>query len=114
MRRRTLFARTILAAILWPLMDTVMHACPICFQVENGHVAGGVRAAVVVLIGVTSTVVAGFAAFGVRLARHEAEPPPSLRLRRTNENPNAGTPNPALGTSAFATASADKLEPRNL
>lgn len=97
MRRTTLFARAILAAVLWPLMDTVMHACPICFQVENGHVAGGVRAAVVVLIGVTSTVVAGFAVFGIRLARREPEP---------------GTSN--AGTSAFATASADKPEPRSL
>ena len=73
MRRRALAARAVLIVVLWPFMNAVAHACPICFQVEDGHVAGGVRAAVVVLITVTSTVVAGFAAFGIRLMRRSAE-----------------------------------------
>jgi hypothetical protein len=38
-------------------------ACPICFQVEEGPVTAGVRAAVVVLIGVTVGVLAGFGVF---------------------------------------------------
>lgn len=38
-------------------------ACPICFQVEQGPVTDGVRAAVVVLISVTLVVLAGFGKF---------------------------------------------------
>jgi hypothetical protein len=38
-------------------------ACPICFQVEQGPVTDGVRAAVLVLIAVTIGVLAGFGTF---------------------------------------------------
>lgn len=38
-------------------------ACPICFQVEEGPVTAGARAAVLVLIGVTLGVLAGFGVF---------------------------------------------------
>jgi hypothetical protein len=78
MRRRTLVARAILAATLWPLMAATVLACPICFQVEDSHVAGGVRAAVIVLIGVTSIVVGGCAVFFGRLVRQEPGEPASL------------------------------------
>ena len=44
-------------------------ACPICFQVEQGPVTSGVRAAVVVLMAVTVSVLAGFAVFIVNFAR---------------------------------------------
>ena len=47
-------------------------ACPVCFQVEHGAVTDGVRAAVLVLIGVTSAVLTGFAVFIGRFVRHEA------------------------------------------
>jgi hypothetical protein len=56
-----------LVAVLWPLMDAVARACPICFQIDNGHVTAGVRAGVVVLIGVTVTVVGACAVFFGRL-----------------------------------------------
>lgn len=64
-------ARVMLAALLWPLMDAVLQACPICFQIENAHVAGGIRAAVIVLIGVTTTVVGACAVFFARVLRAE-------------------------------------------
>ncbi len=100
MRRRTLLARAVLAAALWPLMDAALRACPICFQVENGHVAGGVRAAVVVLVSVTTAVVGVCAVFVGRLVRLQPGEPGT-------QNPNPGTPEPEprnLGTP----------EPRNL
>jgi len=40
-----------------------LFACPVCFQVEAGPVASGVRAAVVVLICVTSVVLGAVAMF---------------------------------------------------
>jgi len=52
---------------------THLLACPICFQVEEGPVTAGVRAAVVVLIGVTVGVLAGFGVFVARfVARSNA------------------------------------------
>jgi hypothetical protein len=83
MKRHTALARMALLAALWPLMDAVVRACPICFQIEDGHVSAGVRAAVVVLIGVTSTVVGGCAVFFGRLLRDEP---------RTEEPRNLGAP----------------------
>jgi len=47
-------------------------ACPICFQVEQGPVTEGVRAAVLVLMAVTVAVLGGFAAFIVRFARRQS------------------------------------------
>jgi heme/copper-type cytochrome/quinol oxidase subunit 2 len=44
-------------------------ACPVCFQVEQGPVTDGIRAAVVVLMGVTVVVLGGFLRFVVRFAR---------------------------------------------
>jgi hypothetical protein len=54
---------------LWLALDASLFACPICFQVEDGPVTAGVRAAVLVLIGVTGAVLSGFAAFIVRFVR---------------------------------------------
>ena len=57
---------------------TPLFACPICFQVEEGPVTAGVRAAVVVLIGVTVGVLAGFGVFVARfVARSNALRPGS-------------------------------------
>jgi len=67
MKRRTLVLRAIIASALWPLMQASARACPICFQIENGHAAGGVRAGVVVLVGVTTAVVGGCVAFFTRI-----------------------------------------------
>jgi hypothetical protein len=47
-------------------------ACPVCFQVEEGPVVNGVRAAVVVLITVTVGVLAGFGVFIARFVRRSA------------------------------------------
>ena len=53
----------LLAATLWCGRGAQGLACPICFQVEQGPVTDGVRMAVLVLIGVTVAVLAGFAKF---------------------------------------------------
>jgi hypothetical protein len=50
-------------------------ACPICFQVEDDATVNGVRAAVVVLVGVTMMVLAGVVSFTVRFVRREAALP---------------------------------------
>jgi hypothetical protein len=52
--------------LLWHAAGAGLLACPICFQMEQGPVTDGVRAAVLVLMAVTCTVLAGFAAFIVR------------------------------------------------
>lgn len=58
-RRRT----TAVTLAVWFAAGAVAHACPICFQVEDGPATQGVRAAVVVLASVTGVVLAGFAVF---------------------------------------------------
>jgi hypothetical protein len=63
-------------AVSWVLMGSAALACPVCFRMEEGPVTDGVRAAVVVLMGVTVTVLGGFAFFirgFVRRARTAAE-----------------------------------------
>ena len=56
----------------WALASAPLLACPICFQVEDGPTSSGIRAAVFVLIGVTMSVLAGFATFVVRFVRRAA------------------------------------------
>ena len=51
--------------------EAAVHACPICFQIEDAHVTSGVRVAVGVLMGVTLTVLAPVVVFAVRFARRE-------------------------------------------
>jgi hypothetical protein len=70
-RRRRRGTGGIIGGLLIALQPTLL-ACPICFQVEPGAVSNGVRAAVVVLVGVTSAVLTGFAVFIARFARREA------------------------------------------
>ena len=53
------------------IADAVIYACPICFQIEDAHVIGGVRAAVGVLMGVTVAVMAPVIVFAVRFARRD-------------------------------------------
>ena len=48
-----------------------LSACPICFQVEDTGVVSGVRAAVIVLGGVTAGVLVGVAVFARRLVKAE-------------------------------------------
>jgi len=59
------------AFVIWLCADVVISACPICFQVEDAGVTAGVRAAVVVLGGVTTGVLVGVAMFARRLVNAE-------------------------------------------
>jgi len=49
----------------------VAMACPVCFRVEENATTDGVRAAVLVLIGVTTVVLGAFAKFIVGFAKRE-------------------------------------------
>jgi len=51
------------------LEDQSVHACPVCFRVDDAATTSGVYAAVFVLLGVTGGVLGGVAAFIVRFAR---------------------------------------------
>jgi len=51
------------------LADQAVHACPVCFRIDDADVRSGVYAAVFVLLGVTSSVLGGFATFIVRFVR---------------------------------------------
>ena len=46
-------------------------ACPICFRVEENATTDGVQAAVLVLVGVTTVVLGGFARFLAGFVRRE-------------------------------------------
>jgi len=56
----------------WLLSGPALNACPVCFQLEEGPAAAGVRGAVVVLLGVTVSVLASASVFVVRFARRTA------------------------------------------
>jgi heme/copper-type cytochrome/quinol oxidase subunit 2 len=55
--------------------EGVLHACPVCFRIEEGPTTAGVYAAVLVLVGVTTGVLGGFAAFIVRFVRRAGRQP---------------------------------------
>ena len=59
----------VVLALLWIVADASLLACPICFQVDEGPVTSGIRAAVAVLGGVTVAVLSGFGLFAVRFVR---------------------------------------------
>ena len=59
--------------VIWLFAGTALSACPICFQVEDAGVVDGVRAAVVVLGGVTGGVLVGVAVFARRLVKAERQ-----------------------------------------
>lgn len=48
-------------------LQAPLFACPVCFQIEDGQAASGVRAAVYVLMGVTVVVLGGLGIFFRRL-----------------------------------------------
>lgn len=54
------------------MLDASLAACPICFQVQDGPTASGVRAAVIVLMSVTGVVLGGVGLFLVRFLRRSA------------------------------------------
>jgi hypothetical protein len=88
-----MWRRATLVCALVALADATVHACPICFQVEDANAVNGVRAAVAVLIGVTGAVLVGFAGFALRLARNQSSTEPGNPAPRTPE-PDARTLNP--------------------
>jgi hypothetical protein len=63
--------------------EAVVLACPICFQTTDGSAATGVRAAVLVLMGVTTAVLAGFAWFAAGLVRRSRSSDPAAPAERT-------------------------------
>jgi hypothetical protein len=82
--------RSLLAVIVWASASATAWACPVCFRMEEGPVSAGVRAAIVVLMTVTVSVLAGFAFFIRRFVRRSR----SLELRNLLEPRNPGTPEP--------------------
>jgi hypothetical protein len=56
-------ALVVSVVLLCAVVDVEAWACPVCFRMEDGPVTDGVFAAVLVLLGVTSSVLAGFAVF---------------------------------------------------
>ena len=67
-------ARWMAALTAWLWFAPALEACPVCFQIEDGPAAAGVRAAVIVLLGVTVSVLAVAGLFVVRFARRSAAP----------------------------------------
>lgn len=59
-------------------------ACPICFRVEESATTDGARAAVLVLVGVTTVVLGAFARFIVGFAKRER--------RQSEESSRSGEP----------------------
>jgi hypothetical protein len=62
----------IAATTCWAAAAPVALACPVCFRIEEGPTAAGVRMAVYVLLAVTITVLAGAALFVARVVRRSA------------------------------------------
>ena len=50
-------------AVIWLVADAAVHACPVCFQFEDGATTAGVRAALLVLLSVTVAVLAAVGAW---------------------------------------------------
>ena len=74
MRTRRL-AGWLACALFWGATGISALACPICFRMDDGPMADGVRAAVVVLMAVTICVLGCFGRFVVRLAKAEPVEP---------------------------------------
>ena len=54
---RQQLTRAAITAAMVPLAQAAVHACPVCFQINDAHMTSGVRAAVGVLVAVTVGVV---------------------------------------------------------
>ncbi len=59
--RSGLWSAALLAT--WFSAETALFACPVCFRVDDGPAAAGVRAAVLVLLGVTVCVVVSLGSY---------------------------------------------------
>jgi hypothetical protein len=90
--------RAVTTSFIWSALGASAWACPVCFRMDDGPVSDGVRAAIVVLMGVTTTVLAGFAVFirGFMQRERTAEPRnPTPEPRNLGTQPrNLGTPEP--------------------
>jgi hypothetical protein len=73
---RTRFVATI---VIWAALGASALACPVCFRMDDGPVSDGVRAAIVVLMGVTTAVLSGFAVFIRGFVRRERAAGPGSR-----------------------------------
>ena len=71
MRRHPRFTHAALAALICLTMEAAVHACPICFQIEDARATTGIRAGVGVMMAVTVAVLAGFFRFAIRCARNQ-------------------------------------------
>lgn len=63
------------AVLIWCSAGAAVHACPVCFQFDDPAASAGVEAAVLVLAGVTVSVLIPCAAFAVRLAGRDKPDP---------------------------------------
>ena len=78
----------IVVAAIGTAAPTTLLACPVCFQFDASPVTKGVLAAVIVLVGVTVSVLGAFATFVRRFAMNETA------MTREPEPRNPGTPEP--------------------
>ena len=69
MRRSS--SRIVLTAIGVALVNATVHACPICFQVEESATTDGVLAAVTVLAGITAGVLLVCGTFVIGFLRRD-------------------------------------------
>ena len=67
-------ARIGVTLVVTAFTEAALHACPVCFQIEDAHVTSGIRAAVGVLMGVTLAVMAPVVVFAVRFTRRAGRP----------------------------------------
>ena len=68
---RTLARRAAVTALIVPLIEAAVLACPICFQTADAHLTSGVRAGVAVLIAVTVGVVSACVVFFGRVIKRQ-------------------------------------------
>jgi len=61
--------RRLALVALFALLGAPLLACPVCFQVDESATTDGLRAAVVVLVAVTTSVLTGFGIFIYKFAR---------------------------------------------
>jgi heme/copper-type cytochrome/quinol oxidase subunit 2 len=66
--RRSLSA-ALVATVSVILTTESLHACPVCFRLEDSSTISGVYAAVTVLLGVTTVVLSTFGVFVVRFVK---------------------------------------------
>jgi len=71
MSRKRSFTRAVATVLMVPMAQAALHACPICFQINDAHMTTGVRTAVGVLVIVTAGVVAPCAVFFRRLMKRQ-------------------------------------------